>query len=108
MRSQTTALLKNQNKQHLIELYCIHQVKDQLKMMPLEKQDPDQEKLEDTENKTPQENINENRYYQGSNILFTYTEEAVDITYNLRQSTFQMHIKMDEQHEIQDIQYTSA
>lgn len=31
MKTQTTALLIKQSKQHIIELYCIHQAKDKLK-----------------------------------------------------------------------------
>lgn len=102
LQTQTTAKLIKQNKQHLIELYCIHEVKNK-RYEPIT-EDISEENQEETKDDT-ETNIEERREYQGVNIYFQYTNEDVHVHYTLSHHTYEMMFTLDEQHEINDIQY---
>lgn len=104
IKVQTSAMLMKQNKQHLLTLYCIHQTKEKLQEIPFGKE----ETLEESKTEEPkeEEDIKETKHYQGVDIYFIYTKEDVDITYSLGHITYKMHVLLNEQHEIHDIQYT--
>lgn len=102
LQTQTTAKLIQQNKQHLIELYCIHEVKN--KQYETESDDINKEEIKD-DTETDIEEIHD---YQGISIYFQYTNEVVHVHYTLLHHTYEMIFTLDEQHEIHEIYYPSA
>ncbi|RGC52629.1 hypothetical protein DW761_06030 [Absiella sp. AM29-15] len=107
MKTQTTALLIKQSKQHIIELYCIHQAKDKLKeTLTEEKETSEESKETDLDEQSLKEVERVTKNYQGTTITFSYTKESVNISYRLNHITYAMDIYVNEQHEIMDIRYT--